>query len=112
MGKKYTRIQVLFIIWLPYIGCLVSIMMSLINLCGVHKNKKIGFLWWFASCGAILVFLFILNVTGFIKVMLYVKSISIILAFFTVHVVCALVGLISLWLEKLFIKKFIISKTE
>ena len=112
MGKKYTLIQFLFIVLLPGVGFLVSIIMSLINLCGVHKNKKIGFLWWFASCGAILVLWFILNVTGFIKVMLYAMSLSIILGLLLFHIISLLFGLISLWLEKLFIKKFIISKTE
>ena len=112
MGKKYTLIQFLFIVLLPGVGFLVSIIMSLINIAGVYKNKNLAFLWWFASCGAILVLWFILNVTGFIKVMLYAMSLSIILGLLLFHVISLLFGLISLWLEKLFIKKFIISKTE
>ena len=96
MNKKYILVQILFLI-LPLLGPLISIVMSLVNISIIHKNKKAAFFWWFVSCVMFLMVFVLLTITGFMKLMTKNILIKLLIA----SIVLFIFGIICLVCEKL-----------
>ena len=103
MGKKYSLIQALFLI-VPFLGMVVSVSMSFVNIFIIYKNKKIGFLWWISSSITFLMIFALLNFTGFMEFMRR----GIIIKVLVSSLIFLLFGIICLLFEKFYIKKFIL----